>query len=431
MKATLGFLMVTLALGSYSGFGQTLPVITASPTNTTVYPGNTAAFTVTATGATAYQWLFNGTNISGATSATLQVANAQSTNCGYYMVLVKNGTGWVPGQMAYLTLDYTRGGTQPTACGILPLSNTNDLYTWGDVEGVYSTSLSGPPTNGTVQIVAGLQLDEMQVVGTLVRYNANTNLARWFYNGYYAAPAQSMPAAAPGQTVLYSVVVSYTNTGTGYVEPANTMKLVAGTNGLATASNYGLQFPSYIEWPEPAFFPWYSSPTNLTRVTGETYSYTNTFWAYSLNNPPYGYPNIQWRKNGVPIAGATNYYAEMVTPPEGGQWASVLTWTNLNASDAGVYDLIVYGNEWVVSPKIMLSVQTTNGQGVFQSSKSVGTNLVCNLAGAVGRNYQVQWSTNLTSWNNLMSVSNATGTVAITNGVASQGNRFYRTVLLP
>jgi len=408
---------------SLMAVAQTVPVITSSPTNVTVYPGNTATFMVAATGATGYQWLFDGTNIAGATSATLQITNAQSTNCGYYLAVVKNSTGWTPSQMAYLTLDYTYGGSQPTACGTLPLSNTNDTYFAGDVD---VSTLFGPefPTNGTVQILAGPELDQMQPVGELVPYRSFDPNNR-FYNGYYNAPNQSDSAILPGQTIYYGVVVNFTNAGDPIVFPSTIMNLAAGTNGSPAPSSYGLKFPGWFvsEGVEPVFFT-PGPATNQLRVSGETCSITNTYFGYT----DYGTPTTQWRKNGQAIPGATNNTAVMdgfsATGP------SVLALTNLQASDAGIYDLIIYGNEWVVSPKITLSVQTTDGQGMFQKPTFAGTNFVCNLAGAAGRNYQVQWSTNLTSWNNLVTLSNLTGTVTFTNPASATGAQFYRTVLV-
>src|SRR3569833_370702 len=65
-----------------------LPVITTQPTNQLVSPGSSAQFSVTATGATAFQWRYNGTNIADATNALLNVANVQTNNTGYYMVVV-------------------------------------------------------------------------------------------------------------------------------------------------------------------------------------------------------------------------------------------------------------------------------------------------------------------------------------------------------
>jgi len=140
--------------------------------------------------------------------------------------------------------------------------------------------------------------------------------------------------------------------------------------------------------------------------------------------------SIQWRKNGVPILNATNGL-RIPQYAGGGSGSGILTITNIQASDAGIYDMIVYGNEWVVSPKIVVSVQTTNGPGLFQKPKVVGTNLVCSLTGAAGRKYDVQWSTNLLQWHDLTILTNLTGTVAFTNPAPSPGPQFFRTVLLP
>jgi len=108
-----------------------------------------------------------------------------------------------------------------------------------------------------------------------------------------------------------------------------------------------------------------------------------------------------------------------------------LALTNIQPSDAGVYDFVLYGNNWMIAPKISLSIQTTNGQGVFQKPRFAGTNFVCDLAGAAGRDYEVQWSTNLMNWNNLTTLTNITGTVTFTNSIPPSGQQFYRTVLLP
>src|SRR4051812_16519143 len=100
MKIHLLFPMVLLTC--HIAFADSLPIITTHPQSQTVAPGGTASFTVAATGATGYQWRLNGTNIAGATAATLQIANAQSTNSGYYMVVVRNTIGYAPSQLAYL-----------------------------------------------------------------------------------------------------------------------------------------------------------------------------------------------------------------------------------------------------------------------------------------------------------------------------------------
>ena len=417
-------LLIVLLMVSRVVFADNLPVFSGQPANQTVSPGSMATFAAAATGATSYQWRFNGADISGATVATLQVANAQTTNSGYYNVIAKNSTGWVPSQLAYLFLDYTYGGTVLGGGGMLPLSNTNNTYFQGNVE-----PANGPgPANGSVQIVAGPQLDQMQPVGQIVPYRASPVFNR-FYNGYYNAPDQSIPTIAPGQAYYYSVVVNYTIFGSPFIQPSTIMRLSAGTNGLTAPSAYGLKFPTWFagEGLEPVYLG--GSPTNQLRVPGETFTLTNWYWFYTDFGVPYG----EWRKDGKMIQQATNFvsYAGGSGVGYGGDGVATLTLTNFQANDAGIYDFVLYGNEWIIGPKLFLSVQTTNGPGVFQNPKFVGTNFVCDLAGAAGRNYNIQQSTNLLNWSDLITLSNVTGTITFTNPLANIGAQFYRPVLLP
>lgn len=86
----------------------TNPVITLQPTNVTVYAGQPAAFSVTATGPEPlnYQWRFgvNGTNIVGATNATLDLVNVQPANGGVYAVTVISAYGATVSSNALLTV---------------------------------------------------------------------------------------------------------------------------------------------------------------------------------------------------------------------------------------------------------------------------------------------------------------------------------------
>ena len=83
------------------------PVITAQPQNLTVNRDSNATFTVTATGvpAPAYQWLHAGTNLPGATGATLNIASAQKADGGGYYVIVTNMFGSTTSAVAVLTVE--------------------------------------------------------------------------------------------------------------------------------------------------------------------------------------------------------------------------------------------------------------------------------------------------------------------------------------
>jgi len=78
------------------------PTISSQPAGLTVNAGQSASLTVTATGASSYQWQVNGTAITGATSATYTLANASSLNSGSYTVIVANSGGSVTSSAATL-----------------------------------------------------------------------------------------------------------------------------------------------------------------------------------------------------------------------------------------------------------------------------------------------------------------------------------------
>jgi hypothetical protein len=80
-------------------------VIASDPMNTTASPGGTVTLSVGATGyPLLYQWALNGTNIVGATAATLTLANLSAANAGLYTVTVSNGFGSVTSQTVSLAI---------------------------------------------------------------------------------------------------------------------------------------------------------------------------------------------------------------------------------------------------------------------------------------------------------------------------------------
>lgn len=94
---------VTIRKGEFLGFNAT---IKEQPQSLTVEAGATAEFSVLAQGTPepSYQWYFNDAAISGATSSTLTITNAQTTNAGSYTVTVSNSLGTVTSSEAILTV---------------------------------------------------------------------------------------------------------------------------------------------------------------------------------------------------------------------------------------------------------------------------------------------------------------------------------------
>lgn len=84
-------------------------VVLTAPVKTTVVVGANATLSVVAGGTPplTYQWRMNGTNLPGATSATLARNNAQLANSGAYDVIVSNTWGWSTSAVALLEVGLT------------------------------------------------------------------------------------------------------------------------------------------------------------------------------------------------------------------------------------------------------------------------------------------------------------------------------------
>src|SRR6185369_3207837 len=79
------------------------PTITTQPADQTIHAGQTATFTVVATGSAplSYQWRRNGTAIPGATGASYTTPSQSTTDNGAtFSVVVSNGSGNVTSRRA-------------------------------------------------------------------------------------------------------------------------------------------------------------------------------------------------------------------------------------------------------------------------------------------------------------------------------------------
>jgi hypothetical protein len=104
---------VALAVTSSGSPTVVAPTITKQPASITATAGQSASFSVTASGSAKlyYQWLKNGSTISGATSATYTLA-ATTANAGSYSVRVQNSAGWVASSAVVLAV--TSSAVAPT-----------------------------------------------------------------------------------------------------------------------------------------------------------------------------------------------------------------------------------------------------------------------------------------------------------------------------
>lgn len=135
------------------------PVIEIQPYDVAGSTGQTVVFSVAATGnpAVSYQWMKNGTPISGATDAKLVLANVPITAEGNYSVQVSNSAGTLNSQTANLSLQpffvsttIADANENSTYSETIPVSGGAAPYSYALVGGTLPSGLSLDSATGVV-----------------------------------------------------------------------------------------------------------------------------------------------------------------------------------------------------------------------------------------------------------------------------------------
>ena len=261
--------------------GATAPLITSQPTGQSQVPGFNATFTV-GTGGTPplyYQWKFNGTNISGATTSAYAVTNVQAGNLGNYTVVVTNGvdsivssnaalefgqiTGW--GSAAYGDIAIATGATNVLAiaaglyCNLL-LNADGTLSGWGDNRRGQMTV----PANLTNAIAIAAYYQSLAL-------NPDGTVAAWGMSGFgetnVPAGLSNVVAIAAGR-FSHSLALKSDGTVAGWGGVLGETNVPAGlTNVVAIAGGQGYDLAlkadgTLTTWGNNAL----AVPTGLTNV---------------------------------------------------------------------------------------------------------------------------------------------------------------------
>jgi len=299
--STFGVL-VSNSVGSVTSAAATLtvnaaavaPTISTQPANQTVTAGQTAAFTVVATGTAplSYQWRKNGVNIAGATAASyITPATATSDSGSTFGVVVSNSVGSVTSAAATLTV---------SAAPVAP-------------------TITAQPANQTV--TAG-QTATFTVVAT------------------GTAPL-SYQWSRSGATIAGATSSSYTTGATTSSDNGAQFTVVVGnTVGSVTSSGAALTVSAAPVTPTIT-----TQPTSQTVTAGQT----ATFTVVATGTAPLSY---QWSRSGATIAGATSssYTTGATTSSDNGAQFTVLISNTAGSVTSGAVTLTV--NPAPVAPTI-------------------------------------------------------------------------------
>jgi glucose/arabinose dehydrogenase len=208
--------------------GGNAPVITQQPTNKTIPQGQSVSFNVGASGAQplTYQWQKNSVNISGATSATYTIPNAQPSNQGQYRVVVTNSYGSVTSNNASLTV--TSPNTKPVASVLTPSNGT--LYKGGDI-----ISFSGNATDAEDGTLAASSFSWIIDFHHAQHIHPGPSIPPGSKTGTFAIPTTGEASANVWYRIKCIVKDSQNQTDTAYTEifpRTTTITLVSNPPGM-------------------------------------------------------------------------------------------------------------------------------------------------------------------------------------------------------
>ena len=328
------------------------PSISSQPTPQTVNAGDPVTFTVTATGdpVLAYQWRKNGNPISGATSASYQIAAAASTDAGSYDVIITNSAGSATSNAAALTVlnsGMPTINTQPTSQTVT-IGGTATLTVDASGEPVltYQWRKGGAPISGATSksLVLSNVTNSAEATYDVVVSNSlgsvTSNGATLTVNGSPVAPdittEPTSQSVSAGATAVFSVVATGTPSpayqwrkagvpisramSATLTLPQVTSADAAGydvvvTNSAGSVTSY-LVTLTVSNQLAPTI---YLQPSSHQVAIGMPV----TFQVITIGSPT---PSFQWRKDGTPIAGANS---------------PSFTITSCQTGDSGSYDVVV------------------------------------------------------------------------------------------
>jgi len=335
------------------------PSITTQPSSQTVAAGQTATFSVAATGSAllSYQWRKNGASISGATSSSYTTAATTTADSGsQFSVVVSNSAGSITSNSATLTVTASSscpctiwstsatpatadGGTDsPVELGFTFKSDTNGYIT--GIRFYKSTANTGThvgnlwSSSGTLLATAtfsGETASGWQQVnfGNPVAITANAAYVASYHStvGHYAADENYFATSGVDKAPLHAVA----NGNGGLNGPYAYGSGSSFPNTTYRSTNYWIDvvFNSAVNTtPAPPTIT--SQPAGSTVVAGQT----ATFSVAATGSAPLSY---QWRRNGANISGATlsTYTTAATVSTDNGAVFSVVVSNSAGSATSG------------------------------------------------------------------------------------------------
>ena len=329
---------------------NTAPFATRNPQPPLVSVGDSATFWAQGVGSPplSFQWLKNGTPVTGATTEVLNLSNIQKADEADYSLLIANGSGSTNTATAHLTVyepipdlyntgvDSNRvvlanGASDPHYQMLVnpDTSATNaiveDSTAWPIVSGPWMTDCATSKWVGP-QLNTGSSATGDYVYRTVIDLTGR-DPSTLIINGGWATDNNGNDIQVNGhstgnqKSLTFASFTTFDIYGTNgyFVAGPNNIDFLVNNNGAGPTGLRVEIFRSNLRIPPGSPPQILTPPQGQTATTGDTI----TFTAAARGSAPLAY---QWEKNGAPIAGQTTL---------------TLTLTNVAVADSGFYSILV------------------------------------------------------------------------------------------
>ena len=432
-QAGLYAVVVTNMAGSVTSSNAVLtvlvpPSITRQPVSVTTNQGANVVFTVGAAGSPplSYHWQFNGSNLSGATNATLTFPNVQTNQAGLYAVVVTNMAGSVTSSNAVLTV------LVPPWITRQPVSVTTNQ----GANVVFTVGAAGSPPLSYQWQFNGLNLSGF-TDATLTLPNIQTNQA-----GQYAVVVTNVAGLAKSAAATLTVIPQTGAVSVSITAPTNGAGFAVGTviSVAASASEPNGSVRSLSVYDEPqggtnlllasvssgnCSFLWTNAPIGTHRLTavatdGLGSSVTSAVVQVVVTNPVAQYSPIAIVRAGPDpeIDALQSYLLDM------GLGSQVFDQAGLSLNVLGGFELVIWDDVGVLTNGL-----TPNTVDILNGVYTSGTNLY--LIGehllSAGANLPPSQQAEWMSLTHLGAASegSASGTITITNSEGASNRVLY------
>lgn len=343
---------VTFGCGTVSSNSASLTVLSSNPNNTSKCAGQNASFSATVDGgsdAISYQWTKNGVNLSGQTSATLNLSNVSVSDIGNYAVNITVGGNDMLSNNASLTVSTITG--QPTSMlrragqSATFLVNTSSAaaYQWkkdgsaisGATSATYTVASAAGANAGdyTVDVIFGCGTVSSNSASLAVLTGNPSNVTKCAgENASFSVSSASGSDALSIQWLKNNVIMpgqtgstlSLSNVSVSDVANYSALLTMGSSSLLSNGASLLVNTSATIS----------SQPVSAVIFASQSVAFSAIVTG-NLNGVTY-----QWTKDGSPISNSSSVF---------GATTSTLSMTSTSTAAAGSYVLNVTGNCGVVS----------------------------------------------------------------------------------